>query len=106
MHTNTVKPTRIFQDGINLWDFTTEDSGNTASSWNTTAMLYSNTFTITMAVCEHPGYDEYNKCSQCYCDLAAAIVKDGKTSGYVTFADALAAAQTDANKGLHAEAAG
>ena len=52
-----------------------------------------------MAVCEHPGYDEYNKCSQCYCDLAAAIVKDGKTSGYVTFADALAAAQTDANKG-------
>ena len=39
------------------------------------------------------------KCSQCYCDLAAAIVKDGKTSGYVTFADALAAAQTDANKG-------
>ena len=62
-------------------------------------VLYSNTFTVTVAECEHPGYDEYNKCSQCYCDLAAAIVKDGKTSGYVTFADALTAAQTDENKG-------
>ena len=62
-------------------------------------VLYSDTFRITVAECEHPGYDEYNKCSQCYCDLAAAIVKDGKTTGYVTFADALAAAQTDENKG-------
>lgn len=100
MHTNTVKPTRIFQDGINLWDFTTEDSGQYRIKLEYNGyVLYSNTFTITMAVCVHPGYDEYNKCSQCYCDLAAAIVKDGKTSGYVTFADALAAAQTDANKG-------
>lgn len=100
VHTNTVKPTRIFQDGINLWDFTTEDSGQYRIKLEYNGyVLYSNTFTITMAVCEHPGYDEYNKCSQCYCDLAAAIVKDGKTSGYVTFADALAAAQTDANKG-------
>ena len=100
VHTNTVKPTRIFQDGINLWDFTTEDSGQYRIKLEYNGyVLYSNTFTITMAVCEHPGYDEYNKCSQCYCDLAAAIVKDGKTSGYVTFADALAAAQTDVNKG-------
>lgn len=100
VHTNTVKPTRIFQDGINLWDFTTEDSGQYRIKLEYNGyVLYSNTFTITMAVCEHPGYDEYNKCSQCYCDLAAAIVKDGKTSGYVTFADALAAAQTNANKG-------
>lgn len=100
VHTNTVKPTRIFQDGINLWDFTTEDSGQYRIKLEYNGyVLYSNTFTITMAVCEHPGYDEYNKCSQCYCDLAAVIVKDGKTSGYVTFADALAAAQTDANKG-------
>lgn len=100
VHTNTVKPTRIYQDGINLWDFTTEDSGQYRIKLEYNGyVLYSNTFTITMAVCEHPGYDEYNKCSQCYCDLAAAIVKDGKTSGYVTFADALAAAQTDANKG-------
>ena len=100
VHTNTVKPTRIFQDGINLWDFTTEDSRQYRIKLEYNGyVLYSNTFTITMAVCEHPGYDEYNKCSQCYCDLAAAIVKDGKTSGYVTFADALAAAQTDANKG-------
>lgn len=100
VHTNTVKPTRIFQDGINLWDFTTEDSGQYRIKLEYNGyVLYSNTFTITMAVCEHPGYDEYNKCSQCYCDLAAAIVKDGKTTGYVNFADALAAAQTDANKG-------
>ena len=100
VHTNTVKPTRIYQDGINLWDFTTEDSGQYRIKLEYNGyVLYSNTFTITMAVCEHPGYDEYNKCSQCYCDLAAAIVKDGKTSGYVNFADALAAAQTDANKG-------
>ena len=100
VHTNTVKPTRIFQDGINLWDFTTEDSGQYRIKLEYNGyVLYSNTFTITMAVCVHPGYDEYNKCSQCYCDLAAAIVKDGKTSRYVTFADALAAAQTDANKG-------
>lgn len=100
VYTNTVKPTRIFQDGINLWDFTTEDSGQYRIKLEYNGyVLYSNTFTITMAVCEHPGYDEYNKCSQCYCDLAAAIVKDGKTTGYVTFADALTAAQTDANKG-------
>ena len=101
VHTNTVKPTRIFQDGINLWDFTTEDSGQYRIKLEYNGyVLYSNTFTITMAVCEHPGYDETtHKCTQCGCDLAAAIVKDGKTSGYVTFADALAAAQTDENKG-------
>lgn len=100
VYTNTVKPTRIFQDGINLWDFTTEDSGQYRIKLEYNGyVLYSNTFTITMAVCEHPGYDEYNKCSQCYCDLAAAIIKDGKTTGYVDFADALTAAQTDENKG-------
>lgn len=100
VYTNTVKPTRIFEDAINLWEFTTADSGQYRIKLEYNGyVLYSNTFTITMAVCEHPGYDEYNKCSQCGCDLAAAIVKDGKTSGYVTFADALAAAQTDANKG-------
>ena len=100
VYTNTVKPTRIFVDAINLWEFTTADSGQYRIKLEYNGyVLYSNTFTITMAVCEHPGYDEYNKCSQCGCDLAAAIVKDGKTSGYVTFADALTAAQTDANKG-------
>ena len=100
VYTNTVKPTRIYQDGINLWDFTTEDSGQYRIKLEYNGyVLYSNTFTITMAVCEHPGYDEYNKCSQCYCDLAAAIVKDGKTTGYVNFAEALTAAQTDENKG-------
>ncbi len=63
-------------------------------------VLYSNTFTVTVAECEHPGYDRStNKCTQCGCDLAAAIDKSGKTTGYVSFADALAAAQTDENKG-------
>ena len=100
VYTNTVKPTRIFVDAINLWEFTTADSGQYRIKLEYNGyVLYSNTFTITMAVCEHPGYDEYNKCSQCYCDLAAAIVKDGKTTGYVNFADALTAAQTDENKG-------
>jgi len=100
VYTNTVKPTRIFVDAINLWEFTTADSGQYRIKLEYNGyVLYSNTFTITMAVCEHPGYDEYNKCSQCYCDLAAAIIKDGKTTGYVDFADALTAAQTDENKG-------
>ena len=99
VYTNTVKPTRIFVDAINLWEFTTADSGQYRIKLEYNGyVLYSNTFTITMAVCEHPGYDEYNKCSQCGCDLAAAIVKDGKTTGYVTFTEALAAAQTDENK--------
>ena len=99
VYTNTVKPTRIFEDAINLWEFTTADSGQYRIKLEYNGyVLYSNTFTITMAVCEHPGYDENNKCTQCRCDLAAAIVKDGKTTGYVTFADALAAAQTDENK--------
>ena len=99
VYTNTVKPTRIFEDAINLWEFTTADSGQYRIKLEYNGyVLYSNTFTITMAVCEHPGYDENNKCTQCGCDLAAAIVKDGKTTGYVTFADALAAAQTDENK--------
>ena len=62
-------------------------------------VLYSNTFRITVAECEHPGYDENNKCTQCECDLAAAVIKDGKTTGYVNFAEALAAARTDENKG-------
>lgn len=99
VYTNTVKPTRIFEDAINLWEFTTADSGQYRIKLEYNGyVLYSNTFTITMAVCEHPGYDENNKCTQCGCDLAAAIVKDGKTTGYVTFADALASAQTDENK--------
>ena len=63
-------------------------------------VLYTAPFTVTVAECEHPGCDgSTGKCTRCGCDLAAAIVKDGKTTGYVSFADALAAAQTDANKG-------
>lgn len=62
-------------------------------------VLYSDTFTITIAECEHPGFDRSTgKCTQCRCDLAAAIVKSGKTTGYVNFADALAVAQTEENR--------
>ncbi len=86
--------------GLSAVNFKASDSGSYRIKLELKGyVLYSDTFSITVAECEHPAYDEYNKCSQCGCDLAAAIVKDGKTSGYVTFADALAAAQTDENKG-------
>lgn len=99
VYTNTVKPTRIYEDGINLWKFTAEDSGQFRVKLEYNGyVLYSNMFNITVTECDHPGYDENtNKCTQCECDLAAAIIKDGKTNGYVTFAEALAAAQTDEN---------
>ncbi len=82
-------------------NFTASDSGSYRVKLEINGyVLYSDTFSITVAVCEHPGYDETtHKCTQCGCDLAAAVVKDGKTTGYVIFADALAAAQTDENKG-------
>lgn len=87
--------------GFGLEKFTAADSGEyrikVAFDGYT---LYSNTFTVTVSVCDHPGYDETtNRCARCLCDLAAAIIKDGKTTGYVDFADALTAAQTDENKG-------
>lgn len=87
--------------GFGLEKFTAADSGEyrikVAFDGYT---FYSNTFTVTVSVCDHPGYDETtNRCARCLCDLAAVITKDGQTKGYVTFADALAAAQTNANKG-------
>ena len=87
--------------GFGLEKFTAADSGEyrikVAFDGYT---LYSNTFTVTVSVCDHPGYDETtNRCARCFCDLAAVITKDGQTKGYVTFAEALAAAQTDANSG-------
>lgn len=87
--------------GFGLEKFTAADSGEyrikVAFDGYT---LYSNTFTVTVSVCDHPGYDETtNRCARCLCDLAAVITKDGQTKGYVTFAEALAAAQTDANSG-------
>lgn len=61
-------------------------------------VLSSNTFNITVTECDHPDYDENtNKCTQCKCDLAAVVERESKTTGYVTFAEALAAAQTDEN---------
>ena len=87
--------------GFGLEKFTAADSGEyrikVAFDGYT---LYSNTFTVTVSACDHPGYDETtNRCARCLCDLAAVITKDGQTKGYVTFAEALAAAQTDANSG-------
>ena len=87
--------------GFGLEKFTAADSGEyrikVAFDGYT---FYSNTFTVTVLVCDHPGYDETtNRCARCFCDLAAVITKDGQTKGYVTFAEALAAAQTDANSG-------
>ena len=87
--------------GFGLEKFTAADSGEyriKVAFYGYT--LYSNTFTVTVSVCDHPGYDETtNRCARCLCDLAAVITKDGQTKGYVTFAEALAAAQTDANSG-------
>ncbi len=80
-------------------NFTASDSGSYRIKLELNGyVLYTNTFNITVTECEHPGYDEENKCTQCHCGLAAAIVKGETTRGYVTFAEALAAAQTDENK--------
>ncbi len=88
------------QISLSAVNFTVSDSGLYRIKLEINGyVFYSNTFTITVAECEHPGYDETtHKCTQCGCDLAAAIIKDGQTTGYVNFADALTAAQTDANK--------
>ncbi len=61
-------------------------------------VLYTNTFSVTVSVCEHPGYDENNKCTQCGCKITAIITNGETQKGYITFAEALAAAQSDANK--------
>ncbi len=81
-------------------NFKVSDSGSYRVKFDLKGyVLYSNTFNITVAECEHPGYDKNtHECTQCGCEIAA-VIKNGKTTGYVTFADALAAAQTDENKG-------
>lgn len=97
----TVPAYEKMRKGLSAVNFKVSDSGSYRIKLELKGyVLYSNTFSITVSICEHPGYDETtHKCTQCGCDLAAAIIKDGKTTGYVTFADALAAAQTDENKG-------
>jgi hypothetical protein len=107
VYTNTVKPTRIFQDGINLWDFTTADSGQFRIKLEYNGyVLYSNTFTITMTVCEHPGYyEDYGyKCSQCYCNLAAAIRQGRQDSGLCELRGRTCSGADRRKQGLHAEA--
>ena len=97
----TVPAYESMHKGLSAVNFKVSDSGKYRIKLELKGyVLYSNTFNITVAECLHPEYDKTtHKCTQCGCDLAAAIVKDGKTTGYVKFADALAAAQTDANKG-------
>lgn len=96
----TVAAYENMHKGLSAVNFTMPDSGSYRIKLELKGYeLYSDTFNITVAECEHPGYDKNSKCTQCGCDLAAAIVKDGKTTGYVNFADALTAAQTDENKG-------
>ena len=96
----TVAAYENMHKGLSAVNFTVPDSGSYRIKLELKGYeLYSDTFNITVAECEHPGYDKNSKCTQCGCDLAAAIVKDGKTTGYVNFADALTAAQTDENKG-------
>ena len=96
----TVPAYEKMRKGLSAVNFTVPDSGSYRIKLELKGYeLYSDTFNITVAECEHPGYDKNSKCTQCGCDLAAAIVKDGKTTGYVNFADALTAAQTDENKG-------
>ena len=87
--------------GLSAVNFTVSDSGSYRIKLELKGyILYSDTFSITVTECDHSGYDgTTHKCTLCECDLAAAVVKDGKTTGYVNFADALAAAQTDENKG-------
>ena len=82
-------------------NFTVSDSGSYRVKLELKGyVLYSNTFNITVTECEHPCYDmSTGKCTQCGCDLAAAIVKGETTRGYVNFDDALTATQTDENKG-------
>ena len=99
---NEAKATAFEKQEITLSavNFTASDSGSYRIKLEINGyVLYSDTFSITVAECEHPGYVEDNKCTQCGCDLAAVIVNGDKTMGYVTFAEALAAAQTDENKG-------
>ena len=63
-------------------------------------ILCSDTFTVTVSECGHPGYeDDTHKCVQCDCTLEAVIVNGGKITGYTSVADAVQAAQTEANKG-------
>ena len=85
---------------FDLTGFTAENSGQYRVKLEFNGyVLYSNTFTVTVMACEHPGYDEdTHKCTQCGCDLAAAVINGEKTTGYISFAEALTAAQSNENK--------
>jgi len=90
-----------FSAAFDLSGFTVEDSGNYRIKFEYNGYIgYSNNFRITVSECLHPEYDKNtHECTQCGCEIAAVIENGGTSRGYVTFAEALAAAQTDENKG-------
>lgn len=90
-----------FSASFDLSGFTVENSGQYRIKFEYNGYIgYSNTFGITVSECLHPEYDKNTReCTQCGCEIAAVIKNGGTARGYVTFAEALAAAQTDENKG-------
>ncbi len=90
-----------FIAAFDLSGFTVENSGNYRIKFEYNGYIgYSNNFRITVSECLHPEYDKNtHECTQCGCEIAAVIENGGTARGYVTFAEALAAAQTDENKG-------
>ncbi len=86
---------------FSLKNFTVADSGQYRIKVELDGyILCSDTFTVTVSECGHPGYeDDTHKCVQCDCTLEAVIVNGGKITGYTSVADAVQAAQTEANKG-------
>ena len=90
-----------FSAAFDLSGFAVENSGDYRVKFEYNGYVdYSNIFRITVSECLHPEYDKNtHECTQCGCEIAAVIKNGGTSRGYVTFAEGLAAAQTDENKG-------
>ena len=55
--------------------------------------------TVRELVCDHPGVDAENRCSQCRAEVAASVELNGSTGYYLSLSEALALARTDAYRG-------
>ena len=55
--------------------------------------------TVRELVCDHPGVDADNRCSQCRAEVAASVELNGSTGYYLSLSEALALARTDAYRG-------
>lgn len=55
--------------------------------------------TVRELVCDHPGVDAGNRCSQCRAEVAASVELNGSTGYYLSLSEALALARTDAYRG-------